>query len=93
MRVAIMDQEYVYTFDIKDDVAKAAMVNDIAKQKLLEIINKECDMSFKPEYTKIIDLTGKHLCLYCGEVVDGLDEDKLCAECRDVFGHAFYSEL
>lgn len=93
MRVAIMDEEYVYTFDIKDDVAKAAMVNDIAKQKLLEIINKKCDISFRLEDTKIIDLTGKHLCQYCGEVVDGLDEDRLCADCRYTFGHAFYSEL
>ena len=36
---------------------------------------------------------GKHICKYCGEIADGVDEDVLCKECRSLFGHAFYSEL
>lgn len=36
----------------------------------------------------------KHLCPYCksNEVVD-VNEDRLCAECSEIFGHYFYSEL
>ncbi len=35
----------------------------------------------------------KHLCKYCGEIAEGEYADLLCAECRELFGHALYSEL
>ncbi len=34
-----------------------------------------------------------HKCLYCGGEAEGDYEDLLCAECRELFGHALYSEL
>ena len=34
-----------------------------------------------------------HYCKYCGELVLGDNEDLLCQECRELFGHSFYSEL
>lgn len=34
-----------------------------------------------------------HKCKYCGEFVDGMDEDVLCEDCREIFGHTLYSEL
>lgn len=41
----------------------------------------------------IIESTKEHFCQYCGQVAAGKDKDVLCQECRECFGHAFYSEL
>lgn len=43
--------------------------------------------------TKVYDRNNHHICKYCGGIANGADEDILCAECRDDFGHAFFSEL
>lgn len=43
--------------------------------------------------TAVYDANTHHICKYCGDVAKGIDDDVLCEECRDVFGHAFYSEL
>ena len=32
-------------------------------------------------------------CKYCGEENNSTDEDLLCENCRETFGHALYSEL
>jgi len=32
-------------------------------------------------------------CKYCGEENGSTEADLLCAECREDFGHALYSEL
>ena len=32
-------------------------------------------------------------CKYCGEETNSPDPNVLCEECRECFGHAFYSEL
>ena len=42
---------------------------------------------------KIIEESKAHLCKYCGEIVEGTDSDILCDDCRELFGHVFYSEL
>lgn len=34
-----------------------------------------------------------HVCKYCKGIAKGPDEDVLCEECREMFGHALYSEL
>ena len=34
-----------------------------------------------------------HVCKYCGQVTEGTLSDLLCNECRELFGHALYSEL
>lgn len=34
-----------------------------------------------------------HRCKYCGDIVDGKERDRLCDECREFFGHTYYSEL
>lgn len=41
----------------------------------------------------VYDGNTHHICKYCGEVAKGIDDDILCENCRDTFGHAFYSEL
>ena len=93
MKVGIRNQEYMVTLNIKDDMAKAVISNDTAKQALINNINQKYETSFVPADTEVIDLTGKHLCKYCGEIANGPDEDILCEDCRYTFGHTFYSEL
>ena len=93
MKIAIRDKEYALQFSVNDDVGKKVMTYDTSKQTLLNIVNKKYGMNFILKDTEIIDLTNKHLCKYCGEVANGPDEDVLCKDCRDTFGHAFYSEL
>lgn len=39
------------------------------------------------------DLEGKHYCKYCGDIVEGENEDVLCDDCKQLFGHSLYSEL
>lgn len=41
---------------------------------------------------------GEHIktsanCMYCGETTDSIDPNVLCPQCRQDFGHTFYSEL
>jgi hypothetical protein len=93
MKIAIMNEDEFVTLTLSDDKVKAITSNETVKQAFLNGINSQCDTKFEPSDTKIIDLTGKHLCKYCGEVVDGEYEDLLCADCRYTFGHALYSEL
>lgn len=42
---------------------------------------------------KNIEMLGRHECLYCGGLADGEDEDVLCDDCRETFGHTYYHEL
>ena len=42
---------------------------------------------------RIVPQKGHHICRYCYGVADGEQSDILCEECREVFGHTFYSEL
>ena len=42
----------------------------------------------------IIDAKDSHLCQYCGSVVkDSKNEDILCDDCYELFGHKYFSEL
>ena len=48
-----------------------------------------------PDYgiSEVFDGHTHHICKYCGGIAKGIDSDILCEECRDDFGHSFYSEL
>jgi len=41
----------------------------------------------------IIESTKEHFCKYCGQVAEGKDKNVLCQECRECFGHTFFTEL
>ena len=43
--------------------------------------------------TQVCDANNHHICQYCGSIANGPDNDVLCEGCRDLFGHAFFSEL
>lgn len=62
-----------------------------------EYPNEEaCKKAFEDdgiEVVKIVTKNNHHRCKYCGSIAKGKDSDVLCDDCRDVFGHTFYSEL
>lgn len=93
MKVAVTNENETVSLEITEDQFKSFNSNSVAKQAFLNHINASCDTEFRTGDTEIIDLTGKHLCKYCGEAVDGEYEDLLCEDCRMTFGHALYSEL
>ncbi len=43
--------------------------------------------------TKIVPAKGHHLCKYCYGIAEGSQEDILCENCRNTFGHYSYHEL
>ena len=47
----------------------------------------EHDPQFKPSQQP------HHRCKYCDKMTIGSNEDLLCDDCREMFGHSFYSEL
>ena len=53
------------------------------------------DFAKKEGYTvtKIVPASKNHRCKYCNGITDGVNDDLLCMDCREVFGHALYSEL
>ena len=68
------------------------MEYDFPKEMIINLLQKDPD--FKD--TKILDVADantNHICKYCGDIANGPDEDVLCQDCRETFGHAFYSEL
>ena len=59
-----------------------------------EVWVRLCQKQYPDEkITKVVDAKTHHLCKYCGCVAKGTDDDVLCADCRELFGHAFFSEL
>lgn len=62
-----------------------------------EYPNEEaCKKAFEDDGIKVIKIATKsnhHRCKYCGSIAEGKNSDVLCDECRETFGHTFYSEL
>ena len=57
---------------------------------------EECRKNLENEGVKVIKIATKsnhHRCKYCGSIASGKATDILCDECREIFGHAYYSEL
>ena len=65
---------------------------DMPKETMIKLVQK--DANFKNQKVlDVADASTHHICKYCGGIAKGIDEDVLCSECREIFGHAFYSEL
>ena len=62
---------------------KATDEADLRKTLKAEKINLE----------KFVIAKGHHICKYCNSIADGSTKDVLCEDCREAFGHSFYSEL
>jgi len=59
-----------------------------SKQKIIDYANDN-------GYTiiNIVPANNNHRCKYCEGIAEGTYEDVLCEECRETFGHTFFSEL
>ena len=81
----------VVTEDYATTVTLAKTVDYTEKQFItaLQITDRFKDAKI----LTVADAKENHICPYCGNVAKGLDEDRLCEECRDIFGHSFFSEL
>ena len=71
----------------KDNSLCTVEIVAATKEDAIEEIKSELDI------VRIENAKGKHICKYCGSIVEGTNEDILCEECIDVFGHHRYSEL
>lgn len=62
-----------------------------------EAINEEeCRKVFESECIIIQRIASKkthHRCKYCQGIAKGKEKDLLCDNCRETFGHTYYSEL
>ena len=89
--------EYRYLLRTKEnenfeyEVYEITCKEDLPETKVLDLCNRIYSQHHFIECKQITE--NRHICGYCGWVVEGKDEDVLCSECRITFGHAFYSEL
>lgn len=63
-----------------------------AKGPSADFIKKDLEKNGHTVNT-IVTKKGHHLCKYCNGIANGTNTDQLCNDCREVFGHTFYSEL
>ena len=84
-KLIVVTEEFSY-------VVPLASEWDLPKEKFINLIQQT--NAFKDK--KVLDVADgntHHICKYCGDIAEGTDENVLCADCREIFGHAFYSEL
>lgn len=56
-------------------------------------IIKVLQKSYAEKIIRLYDGNEYHICKYCGNVVKGKNEDLLCKDCKETFGHNYYTEL
>lgn len=93
MKFAAMDNNYLFELTTSKKAFNKIKDNQVAVELFRKRLEEENNVKLDPETFTIESLEGKHICKYCYGIADGPDEDVLCKECRDVFGHTFYSEL
>ena len=68
-------------------------------QKLIEkfYADSNTDVTgYAPSPEKLAEFIDNGLCTHecgCGNIANGYDEDILCDECKELYGHSFASEL
>lgn len=73
----------------KNGVVYESQVTANSETEAAEFVKKE---GFK--LLDIEEMKHSHRCKYCGNIVhDSTNEDILCGECIDMFGHIYYSML
>ena len=73
-------------------VISLVKVLDFPKEKFIDILQRGAAFTDQ-KIIDVADANTHHICKYCGEIAQGIDEDVLCQDCRMTFGHAFFSEL
>lgn len=78
----------------KEDAISFNAPKGLEKNTLLEIINNMKETKDMETFTSIEEIEkGYHMCKYCGTITKSEEIDILCENCREMFGHSFYSEL
>ena len=71
--------------------------NEDEKDKLHELLKQHDCYNFTSGSDGFVQMTitepGWRLCKYCGNLHKTNDVEILCQECRQTFGHTYYSEL
>lgn len=93
MKILVRNNHYSTAFVVNEKTGDMLLKNPNYAASILEALNKQDGTDYIITETEILNLTGKHICQYCGNVVEGDYEDLLCDECREIFGHSLYSEL
>lgn len=93
MNLLVRDLDKDVRLGVPEEYGRAVLDKKYTMSEFLNFVNKVSKTDFTPETTEVIDLTGKHTCRYCGSVVTGTDEDILCDECYELFGHRRFSDL
>lgn len=80
------------------EYTKQKQANKFEKLMQTHIFNKAYFDSYvnsiRDEYAEAAQAkNATHRCLYCGKVTHGANEDLLCDECCEMFGHTYYSQL
>ena len=88
-----------YAYECQQDNGEVYTVVFNAKfpiQTIKDYLNNQEDTTNKVvecKFIKELERRKWHWCMYCGELVEGSDEDILCEECEMTFGHSRYSQL
>lgn len=92
MKILIQNETFETVIEVNEKTGDMFMKNPLYRESIINQINKENNTNFTVN-DLIEDITSKHICKYCGNIVEGEYEDLLCDECREIFGHSLYSEL
>jgi rubrerythrin len=93
MEILLRNDKWEFSFKVNEKTGDMLLKNPKYASAILESINKEHNTDFTVDNSTLTNITGKHICKYCGNIVEGEYEDLLCDECREIFGHSLYSEL
>ena len=93
MKILVRNNHYATAFEVNEKTGDMLLKNPKYASAILESINKEHNTDFTVDNSTLINITSKHICKYCGNIVEGEYEDLLCDECREIFGHSLYSDL
>lgn len=90
--------EYVYECQQKNgEIFATVLKKKVPTQLVMDFYNKqeedENTKVVKCIFVKEVEQGKWHWCKYCGELVEGSDEDILCEECCMIFGHDRFSQL
>ena len=83
-KIILVTDKGAYTYTLKQEFN---MPIETWKNKCTKLVKEN-------EVIKhVYDARYFHVCRYCGQIAIGANSDVLCKECRELFGHSYFSEL
>lgn len=98
----LQPEDYLRTFAVQGEQYQIVGINPAKRKKTIIIKKLSNGLEYICAAEQIPFVRAKayshpthstHTCKYCGKRTEGSDEDLLCPTCREMFGHALYSEL